>query len=253
MVAKLWQRNIDWGCLNKRHWQQYTYVRKSSRKKKKINESCLICTLHRCYKGDQNRWVWWTAHVADLVDTLLGKRPLWSLRHRLENKTGKMYSLEQTKIPKVLFMSHSIHTRHWHIVIKKGDVIMCNDVITYAQVIMGNGVVILPPHVFDKPLRWYWQLKGIKIYGHGIGTNGVISIPNFMKICPLILELLHVYRRTSMAKTSLLQLGITNTTISTRAAMLFEGIDVTVWQCYDITAHVRRIMSDGESRIRARL
>jgi hypothetical protein len=56
---------------------------------------------------------------------------------------------------------------------------------------LGNGVVILPPHAFDDPLRWYWQMKGIKMYDLSARTNGVMSVAKFIEIRLFILELLH--------------------------------------------------------------
>jgi hypothetical protein len=37
-------------------------------------------------------------------------------------------------------------------------VIKDHDVITKAFTIMGNGVIIVPPHDFTHPSRWYYQL-----------------------------------------------------------------------------------------------
>jgi hypothetical protein len=52
---------------------------------------------------------------------------------------------------------------------------------------MGNGAIIVPLHDFKRPTQWYCRIKEIKKYGLGAVSNGITSIPNFMKIRPAIL------------------------------------------------------------------
>jgi hypothetical protein len=65
--------------------------------------------------------------------------------------------LEYTKIRKAFCRPHSMDARRrW-----RNEV---DDDITHVGMIVGDGVIILPPRVFDKPLRWYLRLKEIKKY-----------------------------------------------------------------------------------------
>jgi hypothetical protein len=66
--------------------------------------------------------------------------------------------------------------------IKVCDFIKDDDVVTHALRIMGNGVLIVPPHEFEHPSRWYYQSLEIKKHRSGLCFNGMISTPNFMKI-----------------------------------------------------------------------
>jgi hypothetical protein len=74
--------------------------------------------------------------------------------------------------------------------------IKANDGIAHAQRITGNGVLIVTPHSFEHPSRWYYELQEIN-YNFGLASNGITPIPNFMNVSPTILNLLHAHRRTS--------------------------------------------------------
>jgi hypothetical protein len=65
-----------------------------------------------------------------------------------------------------------------------------DDVIMHAQRTVGNGVLVVPPHDFEHLSRWYYQLYSLKKYCCGLRSNGVISIPNLMKILLSIPEFL---------------------------------------------------------------
>jgi hypothetical protein len=67
---------------------------------------------------------------------------------------------------------------------------MAGDVITHAQTIMSNGVLV-PPHEIEHPARWYYKLSKIENYYYELCSNGVIFIPNFMKIHSSVSELLY--------------------------------------------------------------
>jgi hypothetical protein len=55
-----------------------------------------------------------------------------------------------------------------------------------AQKTMGFGILIVPPHDFQHPSRWYCQGKEIKKCEFGVFSNSITSIQNSMKVCPAI-------------------------------------------------------------------
>jgi hypothetical protein len=63
--------------------------------------------------------------------------------------------------------------------------------------LMGNGVIIIPPHNFVRPWRRIYQLYETEKYDSGLASNGMTSMKNFMRIHSAILELLHAYRQSS--------------------------------------------------------
>jgi hypothetical protein len=69
-----------------------------------------------------------------------------------------MSSLEHTQIPKtgyILYTHFLMPSRDYDI--EADDTIIDHDVITHAQTIVSNGVIIVPPHDFAHPSRWYYQ------------------------------------------------------------------------------------------------
>jgi hypothetical protein len=63
--------------------------------------------------------------------------------------------------------------------------IMSNDKIT--EIISQR--IIIPPHRFQHPSHWHYQLQEIKKYNSEAASNGIASIPNSTKIHSAILEL----------------------------------------------------------------
>jgi hypothetical protein len=55
---------------------------------------------------------------------------------------------------------------------------------------MGNDVIV-PPHDFEHPSRWYYGVQEIKKYIFGADSSGITPIANFMEIRLTILSLLH--------------------------------------------------------------
>jgi hypothetical protein len=55
-------------------------------------------------------------------------------------------------------------------------------------------LVSIPPHKFIRPPCWYYQLQEIVKYDFWVVPNGITSIPNFIQIHPVVLELNHVDR-----------------------------------------------------------
>jgi hypothetical protein len=47
----------------------------------------------------------------------------------------------------------------------------CDNVIAHAHIIIINGVVMVPPHEFEDPSAWYYQVYGIKKYEFGVASN----------------------------------------------------------------------------------
>jgi hypothetical protein len=60
----------------------------------------------------------------------------------------------------------------------------------------------LPPHKFGHPSYWYDQLWEIKKYEFGVASSGVTSIKILCELHSAVLELLYVYRRTSLMMSS---------------------------------------------------
>jgi hypothetical protein len=54
---------------------------------------------------------------------------------------------------------------------------------------MGNGVIIIPPHDFKQPSRWYYRVQKIKKHEFRVVTYGIKSIPNFINFRSAILFL----------------------------------------------------------------
>jgi hypothetical protein len=52
---------------------------------------------------------------------------------------------------------------------------------------VGNGVIIILPHRFEHPLRWYYRAWEVTKCELGTVTYGIMSTPNLMKIRPAIL------------------------------------------------------------------
>jgi hypothetical protein len=67
-------------------------------------------------------------------------------------------------------------------------VINGEDVITHEQRIMGNGVII-PPHEFKQPSRWYNRVHEVTKYEFGVVTHGMTSITHFTEIHTDIIQL----------------------------------------------------------------
>jgi hypothetical protein len=44
---------------------------------------------------------------------------------------------------------------------------------------------------FVHPPCWYYRLKATKKHMFGVASNGIMSIPNLIKICEVVLELKH--------------------------------------------------------------
>jgi hypothetical protein len=64
---------------------------------------------------------------------------------------------------------------------------------------MGNGVII-PPHYFEQPSRWYHRVwEGTK-YEFGEVTYDIMSILSFIKILAGIIQLLNAHKRITQAK-----------------------------------------------------
>jgi hypothetical protein len=116
-----------------------------------------------------------------------------------------VFFLEYTQIPKVFFMPHLC--THF-LTLPREEIIRADDtrghdVIMHAQKIMGNGIIIIPPHNFMHPSWWYYQLYELKKYDFGWASNDIMSITNVIKLHPAILKLLHAYRWTwDMHKTN---------------------------------------------------
>jgi hypothetical protein len=78
-----------------------------------------------------------------------------------------------------------------------------DDVIMHAHMIMDNGFLIVPPHNFEDQSCLNNQLWKIKEYYCGLGSNGINSIPNFIKInssVPVLLYVVHKASTTSLAE-----------------------------------------------------
>jgi hypothetical protein len=60
-------------------------------------------------------------------------------------------------------------------------------------------LVSIPPHKFVHQPCWYYRLQEIEKYDFRVDSNGITSIPNFIQICPAVLELNHADRQTDMA------------------------------------------------------
>jgi hypothetical protein len=56
--------------------------------------------------------------------------------------------------------------------------------------IMGNGVIITPPHDFKQPSIWCNRVQKVTNYAFGVLTHGKKSIPNVMKILTEIVSVL---------------------------------------------------------------
>jgi hypothetical protein len=111
-------------------------------------------------------------------------------------------------------------------VIEYDHVFVGDGVITHAQVILSNGALILPHHVFDNPLRVYQRLKAIKEYDLGPSINGITSVPNFIKFRPVTL-LVVAYGQADINEDDVITgdgikaaEGITNTTMVTKGTMI---------------------------------
>jgi hypothetical protein len=42
--------------------------------------------------------------------------------------------------------------------------------------------IILPPHQSEHPSNWYYRVQEIKKYEFGLASNGIIFMPNLIKI-----------------------------------------------------------------------
>jgi hypothetical protein len=71
-------------------------------------------------------------------------------------------------------------------------------IMAFAQRIINNGVLILPPHDFAHPSHWHYELNEIKNSGVWLYPNCIMSSTNFTKMHTTILEFSREkYRRTS--------------------------------------------------------
>jgi hypothetical protein len=52
-------------------------------------------------------------------------------------------------------------------------------------------LVSLPLYKFLRPPCCYYRLQEIKKYEFGVATNGILPMPDFIKIRPAVLELKH--------------------------------------------------------------
>jgi hypothetical protein len=49
---------------------------------------------------------------------------------------------------------------------------------------MRNGVIIIPPHEFKQPSRWYYRMWESILYEIGVLTYGITSTRNFANFRP---------------------------------------------------------------------
>jgi hypothetical protein len=52
---------------------------------------------------------------------------------------------------------------------------------------MRCGVIIIPPHDFKPPSRWYYRVQEVQKCDFGVVTCGMTSKPNFINFGPVIL------------------------------------------------------------------
>jgi hypothetical protein len=69
-------------------------------------------------------------------------------------------------------------------------------IIHHCMALLQVVLVSIPPHKFVHPPCWYYRLEKIVKYDFRVVPNCITSIPNFIQIRPVVLELNHVNRHT---------------------------------------------------------
>jgi hypothetical protein len=87
------------------------------------------------------------------------------------------YIIQRITVPKLRILRKSITVYH-------------------CMILLQVALVSVPPHVFVLSPCWYYRLHEIKKYDFRVDPDGIMSIPNFIQICPAVLELNHADRRT---------------------------------------------------------
>jgi hypothetical protein len=68
--------------------------------------------------------------------------------------------------------------------------------IHHSMALLQVALMLIPPHKFVRPPCCYYLLHKIEKYNFRLVPNGITLMPNFIQICPAVLELNHADRQT---------------------------------------------------------
>jgi hypothetical protein len=149
--------------------------------------------------------VFWVVAPCSLVEVYqrfrrpcyLHRQDLWSVGKLLPNYT-ELQTRRQPSSYSPPWEPQILQWQQRHQWYPSLPLLQCDNITAHAQRITGNGVILVPHHELELPSRGCYRVYEIKIWEFEVVSGGFTSIPRFMTIRPVILELLCEYRRTSM-------------------------------------------------------